>query len=74
MSKDTPDAIEKLRQEILEEFQTVYKLAPSDYTENCTNVVMSIFERYITEREQEARGCVDCKTLRCENCERLWQS
>ena len=20
--------------------------------------------------EQEAKGCVDCKTLRCENCER----
>lgn len=23
---------------------------------------------------REARGCVDCKKLRCENCERLWQS
>lgn len=20
------------------------------------------------------RGCIDCKKLRCENCERLWQT
>lgn len=26
--------------EILTEFKQVYKLAPADYTENCTNVVM----------------------------------
>jgi len=22
----------------------------------------------------ESKGCVDCKTPRCENCERLWQT
>ena len=32
----------KLRAEILTEFKQVHKLAPDDYTENCTNVVMSI--------------------------------
>ena len=40
---DTNQASEdKLRDEILTEFKQVYKLAPADYTENCTNVVMSI--------------------------------
>ena len=33
---------DELRAEILTEFKQVYKLAPADYTENCTNVVMSI--------------------------------
>ena len=33
---------DELRAEILTEFKQVYKLAPDDYTENCTNVVMSI--------------------------------
>ena len=35
-------ADEQLREEILTEFKQVHKLAPADYTENCTNVVMSI--------------------------------
>ena len=33
---------DELRAEILTEFKQVHKLAPADYTENCTNVVMSI--------------------------------
>ena len=33
---------DELRAEILTEFKQVYKLAPADYTENCTNVVMSL--------------------------------
>ena len=40
---DTNQASEdELRAEILTEFKQVYRLAPDDYTENCTNVVMSI--------------------------------
>lgn len=31
-----------MRAEILTEFKQVHKLAPADYTENCTNIVMSI--------------------------------
>ena len=43
MVADTNQASEdELRNEILTEFKQVYKLAPTDYTENCTNVVMSI--------------------------------
>ena len=42
MSKDNTSADEQLREEILTEFKQVHKLAPADYTENCTNVVMSI--------------------------------
>ena len=41
MQPDT-SAEEQLREEILTEFKQVHKLAPADYTENCTNVVMSI--------------------------------
>ena len=33
---------DELRAEILTEFRQVHKLAPADYTENCTNVVMSL--------------------------------
>ena len=32
----------ELRAAVLTEFKQVHKLAPADYTENCTNVVMSI--------------------------------
>lgn len=28
----------------------------------------------INQTVEDARGCIDCKTLRCENCERLWQT
>ena len=33
---------DELRAEILTEFKQVHKLAPADYTENCTNIVMSL--------------------------------
>ena len=40
---DTNQASEdELRAAVLTEFKQVHKLAPDDYTENCTNVVMSI--------------------------------
>ena len=40
---DTNQASEDgLRAAVLTEFKQVHKLAPDDYTENCTNVVMSI--------------------------------
>ena len=39
----TPTEQDKeLREQVLTEFKQVHKLAPADYTENCTNVVMSI--------------------------------
>ena len=40
MSNQTSE--DELRAEILTEFKQVHKLAPADYTENCTNIVMSI--------------------------------
>ena len=43
-SKDTADS--ELREQILTEFKQVRKLAPADYTENCTNVVMSIVQAH----------------------------
>ena len=35
---------QELREQVLTEFKQVHKLAPADYTENCTNVVMSIVQ------------------------------
>lgn len=32
----------ELREAILVEFKNVHRLAPADYTENCTNVVMQL--------------------------------
>lgn len=28
----------------------------------------------INSAKREARGCIDCQKLRCEDCERLWQT
>lgn len=39
-----PTNEQELREQVLTEFKQVHKLAPADYTENCTNVVMSIVQ------------------------------
>lgn len=31
-------------------------------------------QQLIDSAKREARGCIDCQKLRCENCERLWQT
>ncbi len=43
-----PEPVEngELREQVLTEFKQVHKLAPADYTENCTNVVMSIIQAH----------------------------
>lgn len=46
----------ELRKQILTEFRQVLKLAPADYTENCTNVVMSLIEAHTSETVAEAEG------------------
>ena len=39
----TPTGQDKeLREAILLEFKNVHRLAPADYTENCTNIVMKL--------------------------------
>ena len=45
---------ETLKEQILTEFKQVHKLAPADYTENCTNVVMSIIKEDRERALQEA--------------------
>ncbi len=30
--------------------------------------------KLIDSAKREARGCIDCQKLRCEDCERLWQT
>lgn len=52
-----PSEIEKLREQVLTEFKQVFRLAPEDYTENCTNVVMSIIAQ--SEKRAEIRGRID---------------
>lgn len=46
---------ETLKEQILTEFKQVHKLAPADYTENCTNVVMSIIKGDRERAVREAR-------------------
>ena len=41
-----PTNEQELREQVLTEFKQVHKLAPADYTENCTNVVMSIVQSH----------------------------
>lgn len=59
MLRESPED-EELRENILTEFKQVLKLAPIDYTENCTNVVMSL----IKSRDQRIAlaygGCTNC--------------
>jgi hypothetical protein len=56
MSKptNTDDELDALRQQVLVEFKQVLKLSPSDYTENCTNVVMSIIQAYTEKQVRDA--------------------
>lgn len=46
---------DELRDQVLTEFKQVLKLAPTDYTENCTNVVMCLVESYASQREIDGR-------------------
>ena len=69
---DTNQASEdELRAEILTEFKQVHRLAPADYTENCTNVVMSIIRTEklkllagVRERAVGDDDLVDAETLK----------
>lgn len=52
----TPTEQDKeLREAILLEFKNVHRLAPADYTENCTNVVMRLITADRKRAELEAR-------------------
>ena len=50
----TPNIDDELREQILTEFKQVLKLAPADYTENCTNVVMSLIDEYVADQVAKA--------------------
>ena len=45
------------------------KMASIDLEENVKKVA-----HLINSAKREARGCIDCQKIRCENCERLWQT
>ena len=53
MPQNNPKQEAELREQILTEFKQVLKLAPADYTDNCTNVVMSMVTAY-TNKQIEA--------------------
>lgn len=51
----TPTEQDKeLREAILLEFKNVHRLAPADYTENCTNIVMELITAY-TNKQVKAK-------------------
>ena len=60
----------ELREAILLEFKNVHRLAPADYTENCTNVVMQLItadrKRVALEARIETVMSIDAM-LRFEN-------
>jgi len=67
----TPTEQDKeLREAILLEFKNVHRLAPADYTENCTNVVMQLItadrKRVALEARIETVMSIDAM-LRFEN-------
>lgn len=49
---------DELRAAVLTEFKQVHKLAPADYTENCTNIVMSLIRNEKLKLLAEVRGRV----------------
>ncbi len=55
MTDNTEPTIDTLKANILTEFKQVLKLAPADYTENCTNVVMSLVDEYVANQVAKAR-------------------
>ena len=57
MTNNTEPTIDTLKANILTEFKQVLKLAPADYTENCTNVVMSLVDEYVAD--QVAKAMID---------------
>lgn len=61
MTDNTEPTIDTLKANILTEFKQVLKLAPADYTENCTNVVMSLVDEYVAD-EEKPKGIVIYKT------------
>ena len=48
----------ELREAILLEFKNVHRLAPADYTENCTNIVMQLIT---ADRKRVALEAVNCE-------------
>ena len=60
----------ELREAILLEFKNVHRLAPADYTENCTNIVMQLItadrKRVALEARIETVMYID-SMLRFEN-------
>jgi len=56
-------SLEDLRQQILVEMKNVQRLAPADYTENCTNVVMSLIQSALSVQDRTLRikGLEDAK-------------
>ena len=67
----TPTEQDKeLREAILLEFKNVHRLAPADYTENCTNIVMQLItadrKRVALEARIETVMYID-SMLRFEN-------
>src|SRR5574343_524060 len=57
----------ELRNEILTEFRQVLRLAPADYTENCTNVVMSIITAHLDAKYDEVRKAIGRDTQTFQN-------
>ncbi len=65
LDQESPQAL------LLEE---AYNLGYHKVKNGCLQKPLKELNAHIDTVCREARGCVDCKKLRCENCERLWAS
>lgn len=71
MTDNTEPTIDTLKANILTEFKQVLKLAPADYTENCTNVVMSLVDEYVADQVAKARIDAFDVAFDCHDYDRL---
>jgi len=71
----TPTEQDKeLREAILLEFKNVHRLAPADYTENCTNIVMQLITADRKRVALEARIDEISHVFRIVDGRIFWQS
>lgn len=51
-----PTNEQELREQVLTEFKQVHKLAPADYTENCTNIVIRATSKFLAQQRQDRKS------------------
>ncbi len=64
---------EKLAMNIVNQLADLWGVSV-EVRQNTNDQADKFVSALIDSAKQEARGCIDCQKLRCEDCERLWQT